>query len=251
VIKTISTRISHKHDIEANWLKATNFKPLPGELIIYDADSTYTYPRFKIGDGANLVSDLPFMFTVRNGGDVTVDSDGNISVKDNSHNHILSNVDGLQNKLDSIDAELANKAIIRHEHTKSEITDFPTVPTKTSQLTNDSGYLTSYTETDPTVPAWAKAASKPTYTASEVGADKSGAADTALASAKTYTDEQINSHIHDAGAITTGILAIERGGTGQTSLADTTYTTARYRASSLHSTTAPPTTNGAIAWQYE
>lgn len=30
--------------------------------------------------------------------------------------------------------------------------------------------LTSYTETDPTVPAWAKAANKPTYTASEVGA---------------------------------------------------------------------------------
>ena len=32
------------------------------------------------------------------------------------------------------------------------------------------GYLTGYTETDPTVPAWAKASSKPTYTASEVGA---------------------------------------------------------------------------------
>lgn len=31
-------------------------------------------------------------------------------------------------------------------------------------------YLTSYTETDPTVPAWAKASTKPTYTASEVGA---------------------------------------------------------------------------------
>lgn len=30
--------------------------------------------------------------------------------------------------------------------------------------------LQSYTETDPTVPAWAKAASKPTYTASDVGA---------------------------------------------------------------------------------
>lgn len=30
--------------------------------------------------------------------------------------------------------------------------------------------LTSYTETDPTVPAWAKASTKPTYTASEVGA---------------------------------------------------------------------------------
>lgn len=44
------------------------------------------------------------------------------------------------------------------------------IPTSVSQLTNDSGYLTSYTETDPTVPSWAKAAQKPTYTAAEVGA---------------------------------------------------------------------------------
>ncbi|MBP5317024.1 MAG: collagen-like protein [Bacteroidales bacterium] len=42
------------------------------------------------------------------------------------------------------------------------------IPTKTSDLTNDSGFLTA--ETDPTVPAWAKAANKPTYSASEVGA---------------------------------------------------------------------------------
>ena len=42
------------------------------------------------------------------------------------------------------------------------------IPTSTSQLTNDSGFITS--ETDPTVPAWAKASTKPTYTASEVGA---------------------------------------------------------------------------------
>lgn len=43
-----------------------------------------------------------------------------------------------------------------------------TVPAKVSDLTNDSGFLTQ--ETDPTVPAWAKAASKPSYTAQEVGA---------------------------------------------------------------------------------
>ena len=45
------------------------------------------------------------------------------------------------------------------------------IPTKTSQLTNDSGFLTevNFTETDPTVPAWAKQASKPTYSKSEVG----------------------------------------------------------------------------------
>lgn len=48
-------------------------------------------------------------------------------------------------------------------------------------------YLTSYTETDPTVPAWAKAATKPTYTASEVGADASGAASSAVSAHNTNT----------------------------------------------------------------
>ena len=43
------------------------------------------------------------------------------------------------------------------------------IPTKTSELTNDSGFITEYTEIDPTVPDWAKATSKPTYTKSEVG----------------------------------------------------------------------------------
>ncbi len=60
----------------------------------------------------------------------------------------------------------------------------PTVPTNVSDFTNDAGYLTSYTETDPTVPAWAKAASKPSYTAAEVGA----MATTHAANAITSTD---------------------------------------------------------------
>ncbi|MEE3416110.1 MAG: hypothetical protein VZR53_12165, partial [Prevotella sp.] len=44
------------------------------------------------------------------------------------------------------------------------------IPASTSQLTNDSGFITNETETDPTVPSWAKESTKPTYTASEVGA---------------------------------------------------------------------------------
>lgn len=42
------------------------------------------------------------------------------------------------------------------------------IPTDVSELNNDAGYIS--TETDPTVPAWAKASTKPTYTASEVHA---------------------------------------------------------------------------------
>lgn len=41
------------------------------------------------------------------------------------------------------------------------------IPTDVSAFTNDAGYIT--TETDPTVPAWAKEPTKPTYTKSEVG----------------------------------------------------------------------------------
>ena len=84
------------------------------------------------------------------------------------------------------------KSATKPTYTASEVGALPdttTIPTKTSDLTNDSGYLTvipseyitetelaaygyltSYTETDPTVPAWAKEANKPTYTAAEVGA---------------------------------------------------------------------------------
>ena len=80
--------------------------------------------------------------------------------------------------------------------TASDVDALPSstvVPTKTSDLVNDSGYITSAPvqsvnsktgavvldatdvgaiaqETDPTVPSWAKQANKPTYTASEVGA---------------------------------------------------------------------------------
>lgn len=59
--KTLSTRIIHKHDVESNWLLATNFTPKQGELIVYDIDSNYSYERIKIGDGAQNVNALPFV----------------------------------------------------------------------------------------------------------------------------------------------------------------------------------------------
>lgn len=46
--------------------------------------------------------------------------------------------------------------------------DTYTIPQDTSDLTNGAGFISSYTETDPTVPSWAKASTKPTYVASEI-----------------------------------------------------------------------------------
>ena len=65
-------------------------------------------------------------------------------------------------------ANKADLATVATSGSYSDLTDKPTIPTKVSQLTNDSGYLKSYTESDPTVPAWAKAASKPSYAYSEI-----------------------------------------------------------------------------------
>ena len=59
--KEFYSRIVHKHDIEANWDKATGFTPLQGEIIVYDKDDTYDYERIKIGDGITKVIDLPFI----------------------------------------------------------------------------------------------------------------------------------------------------------------------------------------------
>lgn len=59
--KRLNTRIIHKHETEANWLLATNFIPMQGEIIIYDIDSTHAYERVKVGDGKTLVSALPFI----------------------------------------------------------------------------------------------------------------------------------------------------------------------------------------------
>lgn len=43
-----------------------------------------------------------------------------------------------------------------------------TIPTNTNQLTNGAGFITGYSETDPTIYAWAKAATKPSYSYSEI-----------------------------------------------------------------------------------
>lgn len=59
--KEFQSRITHKHDIEANWIKAVNFIPKAGELIIYDKDESYNYERLKLGDGINKINDLPFL----------------------------------------------------------------------------------------------------------------------------------------------------------------------------------------------
>ena len=59
--KTLNTRIQMKTDTEENWLKATNFIPKNGEIIIYAIDATHNYQRVKVGNGTKKVNELPFI----------------------------------------------------------------------------------------------------------------------------------------------------------------------------------------------
>ena len=80
--KTFKSRIQNKHDTEAHWNAAVNFKPLAGELIIYDEDDTHSTPRLKIGNGNTLVNNLPFIPTVSTLGQTGQLKDG---VQDTTH----------------------------------------------------------------------------------------------------------------------------------------------------------------------
>lgn len=72
-------------------------------------------------------------------------------------------------RINGIPTPTSNNQAVNKKYVDDSIATI-THPTNISAFNNDVGYLTSFTETDPTVPAWAKAATKPTYTASEVGA---------------------------------------------------------------------------------
>lgn len=119
---------------------------------------------------------------VKSGTDITVDASGNVSVNDDSHNHVISNVDGLQTALDGKVSTVTGKGLSTNDltatlkshydaaYTHSQTAHAPsnaehnvivgiqkngtdisvntstrkvniTVPTKTSELTNDSSFI--------------------------------------------------------------------------------------------------------------
>lgn len=70
--------------------------------------------------------------------------------------------------LDALEATASGKADAVHSHDDLYYTEAE-IDTLLATKQPAGNYLTSYTETDPTVPSWAKASSKPSYSKSEVG----------------------------------------------------------------------------------
>lgn len=125
---TLVSRLVHCVKTSDAWA-SYSVVPKRGELCI---ESTGTGFKIKVGDGVNVFADLGYVTDnnfsnalyaklqgiaegankyilptasssilggVKSGGDITIDSGGIISINDDSHNHVMENIDGLQDAL--------------------------------------------------------------------------------------------------------------------------------------------------------
>ncbi len=59
--RVLKGQVTHSHAPESTWIRALNFVPAKGELIVYEPDSRHKESRIKMGDGETLLNDLPFL----------------------------------------------------------------------------------------------------------------------------------------------------------------------------------------------
>ena len=106
--KNIKSRIIHKHDSEENWLKSS-FIPKQGEIIVYDADTNYTYERMKIGDGNTNVNSLPFVTApIEAGIDSLSNEIGNVDSKVDAVSKLVGDTAVSEQIGDALDSSQAN-----------------------------------------------------------------------------------------------------------------------------------------------
>ena len=284
--KQFNTRIINKHDTAANWAKATNFIPKKGELIVYDADTTNTQPRLKIGDGTTTVINLPFVTDITNigealaaldyngasasgtatqfitqvtqadglvsatkasipsagtdlgmvktGGDVTISS-GVITVKDDSHNHVISNVDGLQ---DALNAK-ATPAQITEAIAALDYTS-PSASTTTSTT-----FIDTVSQTDGVISATKKTI--PTANGTTLGMVKQGGDVTISSGVITVNDDSHNHVISNIDGLQSALDAKATPANITSAIAALDYTSPETDGTALEFITTVSQTDGVVS----
>lgn len=205
---------------------------------------------------------------VKSGTDITVDSSGNVSVNDDSHNHIISNIDNLQSTLDRKVDSVDGKGLSTNDYTTAEKNKLAGIDTGANKTIVDSAL--SSTSTNPVqnkvvnTALAGKSDTSHTHTLNNLdgtlgaskggtGADLSGAAANAVvckaSSGQTLaTVSTANGAFYATGANATpnfGTLPIAQGGTGATS-ASSARTNLGFTYGTAEPTGTPSTGNGAV-----
>lgn len=177
---TLKTRIVINNKPAADWERDTETIWLKGEFLV-ESDTR----KIKIGDGVNKYSALKYANMTPEEVDALV--------KQSSHSHsnkaildatTASFTTALKSKLDGIaagaEANVQSDWNILDSSSDAFIKNKPT-----SMPASD-------------VHEWAKAETKPTYTATEVGADPTGSSAKALTDAKSYADKKVADLVNGA-----------------------------------------------------
>lgn len=177
---TLKTRIVINNKPAADWGRDTETIWLKGEFLV-ESDTR----KIKIGDGVNKYSALKYANMTPEEVDALV--------KQSSHSHgnkaildatTASFTTALKSKLDGIaagaEANVQSDWNILDSSSDAFIKNKPT-----SMPASD-------------VHEWAKAETKPTYTATEVGADPTGSSAKALTDAKSYADKKVAALVNGA-----------------------------------------------------
>lgn len=177
---TLKTRIVINNKPAADWGKDTETIWLKGEFLV-ESDTR----KIKIGDGVNKYSALKYANMTPEEVDALV--------KQSSHSHsnkaildatTASFTTALKSKLDGIAA--GAEANVQSDWNILESSSDAFIKNKpTSMPASD-------------VHEWAKAETKPTYTATEVGADPTGSSAKALTDAKSYADKKVAALVNGA-----------------------------------------------------
>lgn len=95
----------------------------PTDTLTLEAGANITLTPDATNDKITIKANIPVATStalggVKSGTDITVDSKGNVSVKDDSHNHIISNIDGLQ---DTLNAKVPTSRTVNGKALSSDI----------------------------------------------------------------------------------------------------------------------------------
>ena len=205
---------------------------------------------------------------IKSGTDITIDSSGNVSVNDDSHNHIISNIDNLQSTLDSKVDSVDGKGLSTNDYTTAEKNKLAGIDTGANKTIVDSAL--SSTSTNPVQNKVVSTALDGKSDTSHghyldslygtlsalkggTGADLSGAAANAVvckasSGQNLATVSTANGAFYATGTNATpkfGTLPVAEGGTGATS-ATAARTNLGFTYGTAEPTTAPSTGNGTV-----